>query len=281
MRRFWAALIFASAALSVWCAEGRPLFNGRDLSGWETYLAKPPASVDVPGVPRNPSGEYAAPIGVNRNPLATFAVEIVDGQPALHISGALTGGIATLETFSNYHLRAQFKWGPRRPEQKSDQQRNSGLLYHAHGAHGEGNGRWLSSQQFQVQPGNCGDYIAMGPTGAWITAKPVGAKKAVFDPDAAERKFSNASGDLARCSKLGSSEKPEGEWNTLELYCFGAESIHVVNGNVVLRARSFERASSDGETPLTGGRIELQAEGWDIYYRELQIEPIAQLPDRR
>ena len=37
-----------------------PLFNGKDLAGWDTWLGKPHKLTDLPGLPRNEQGEYAA-----------------------------------------------------------------------------------------------------------------------------------------------------------------------------------------------------------------------------
>ena len=52
----------------------RPLFNGRDLDGWDTYLARPDPSWDVPGMKRDEKGRYTEAIGVNRDPLHVFNI---------------------------------------------------------------------------------------------------------------------------------------------------------------------------------------------------------------
>jgi hypothetical protein len=259
-------------------AGWRPLFNGRDLSGWETYLAKPPKHVQVEGLSRDAQGEYTEALGVNRDPLKTFTVVEVDGEPALHIDGEVAGGIATLDTYSNYHLRLQFKWGRLREGQKPGALRNSGLLYDAHGEHGAGNGRWLPSHQFQIQNGFVGDYVAMGPCGAFIHSAKADAKKFVYEPGAEERAFSNTAPDPTRCTRRDAKENADGEWNTLDLYCVGDTAVHVVNGRAVLLARSVVRAADAAWAPLVAGRFELQAEGWDIYFRRIEICPISEIP---
>src|SRR5947208_2553963 len=91
----------ASAAGDSW----RPLFNGKDLAGWETYLDKPHPSWDVPGLKRGTNGVYLEVIGKNRDPLKVFNVETVDDRPAIHISGQGFGTMTTLGTFTNFHLR--------------------------------------------------------------------------------------------------------------------------------------------------------------------------------
>ena len=44
-------------------------------------------------------------------------------------------------------------------------------------------------------------------------------------------------------------ERPRGEWNTLELYCLGQRSVHVVNGHVVMRLSGIRQP-----TPATQNR---------------------------
>lgn len=259
-------------------SEWKPLFNGKDFNGWETYLAEPPPEVEVPGLTRTPTGVYTQVIGVNRDPFGAFSYVTLDGQTVVRISGDILGGIATTQTYSNFHLRLEFKWGALRPYQRPGQLRNSGVLYHGHGQHGEGNKRWLPSQQFQLQNGFIGDYVAMGDGVAIIPGKRVFGKRLVYDPQSSEITFSNKSPNLPRCGKRGREEKPEDEWNLVELYCVGDEAIHVVNGEVVLRAKSRMRASDNSLVPLDQGRLELQAETWEIFFRNVKIRSISKIP---
>src|SRR5262245_47970460 len=73
------------------------LFNGRDLTGWETSL----------GTPAGGEG----PLGVDRDPRHVFQVVAEDGEPAIRISGEVLGGLTTKEGFGNYRLQLEFKWG--------------------------------------------------------------------------------------------------------------------------------------------------------------------------
>jgi len=76
----------------------------------------------------------------------------------------------------------------------------------------------------------------------------------------------------------GDFEKPVGEWNTLELYAVGDRSVHVVNGKVALILTGLRQKAGDKEVPLTKGRIELQSESAEIFFRNIQIRPITQIP---
>jgi hypothetical protein len=55
--------------------------------------------------------------------------------------------------------------------------------------------------------------------------------------------------------KHGDAEKPTGQWT----YCVGTTAVHVVNGK---------------EAPLDRGRIQLQSEGAEVFYRRLRVEAI-------
>ena len=91
-----------------------PLWNGRDLAGWDTYLGRPHRSSEVPGLAKNANGEYPEPVGVNRDPRGVFSVVSTDGAPAIRVSGEIYGGLITRSEYENYHLRFEVKWGDRR-----------------------------------------------------------------------------------------------------------------------------------------------------------------------
>ncbi|MGD1084134.1 MAG: hypothetical protein ABSA47_05185, partial [Verrucomicrobiota bacterium] len=87
-------------------APWRPLFNGRDLSGWDTEMMNiPDKAWDVPGLQRDANGNYLEPLGKNRDPLHVFTVTNMDGAPTIHVSGQGFGVMMTTETFTNIHLR--------------------------------------------------------------------------------------------------------------------------------------------------------------------------------
>ncbi|MFT3868130.1 MAG: DUF1080 domain-containing protein [Nibricoccus sp.] len=265
----------AFAADAAW----RPLFNGKDFTGWETYLSVPLPTSEVPGEKRDEKGNYTQVLGVNVDPLKCFSVVEVDGKPAIRLSGEGFGTLATLETFSNYHLRFQFKWGTRKWLPGSEKKpRGSGLLYHGHGNHGDGDEgkRWMHHQQYQIQEGNCGEYVAVGDTACDITARKVDEKKFVYDPKASALMFSAKTPNQNRCNKSEVFEKDG--WNTLELVCVGDEALQIVNGHVVLRLTGSRKAAGDGYEPLTGGKLLLQMEGSEIFFRDIEIKAVTEVP---
>lgn len=272
-------LLLACASSAFSSADSwKPLFNGKDLAGWETWLAKPDASVDVPGLARGADGKYAEPVGLNRDPLGVFRVETLEGGPVLHVSGQIFGTLTTKETFANCHVRLQFKWGERRWAPRSDVVRDSGLLYRVHGPSGVSGGVWPPCIELQIQEHDVGDLWTV-ESRAFVTATPKsGDKFAVYDPSRPVLELWKWEGpNSSRCVKQADHEKPRGEWNTVELICVGEESLHVVNGQVVLRVK--QARDFDGQKVLTSGAIALQSEGAEIFYRNVEVRPISEIPE--
>ena len=74
-------------------------------------------------------------------------------------------------------------------------------------------------------------------------------------------------------------ERPVGQWNTLDLYVFGDRAVHVVNGVPVAQIRNLATVDAEGtRQPLTHGRIQLQSEGAETWFRNITVEPIKSLP---
>ena len=139
MKKFFIFCILYSLAINGFPQKGlSPLFNGKNLKGWDTFIGA--------------TEKGAKPIGLNTDPLKIFTVTEMDGIPVLRISGEINGSIATRRSYENYHVRMVFKWG-----EKIYRQLNSGLLYHSYGPFGAGLDVWMSSHEFQLCNGKMGD----------------------------------------------------------------------------------------------------------------------------
>jgi hypothetical protein len=126
-----------------------PLWNGKDLNGWTTWMQRPEPTSQVPGLARGADGSYTEAIGSNRDPLKVFTVvPDVDGKPAIRISGEVFGELRSTRVLEDYHLRFQFKWGEKKwpPRDGATRKRDSGLLYHVHAGPGEGGERRDNTQ---------------------------------------------------------------------------------------------------------------------------------------
>src|SRR4051812_19265674 len=104
------------------------LFNGKDLTGFYTYLAKH---------------------GKNKDPEKVFTVQ--DGM--VRVSGKIFGAFITEQEYENYHLVVEFKWGTETHEPRKDRARDSGILLHCVGEDGAAGGVWLESIECQMIEG--------------------------------------------------------------------------------------------------------------------------------
>jgi hypothetical protein len=257
----------------------QPLFNGKDLAGWETYLSKPEREWDVPGLKRDADGTYLEPIGKNRDPLQVFTVTTIDGRPAIRISGQGLGVLTTTPSFTNYHLRLQFKWGEQRWAPRADAVRDSGLLYHVHGDAGAIYRVWPRSVEFQIQEHDVGDLFALGTRiSVPVRADPGKPRNLIYDPNGTPTLFLDNGPVSNRAIRERDAEKPRGEWNTIELISLNGDSIHIVNGQVVMRLHHAERLDDKQPVPLRSGAIALQTEGAEIFYRDIEIREITEIP---
>lgn len=267
MKSFQLLSIVLAVSIMTGCTSSEKkvaLFNGHDLAGWDTYIA--------------PLADNLPPPGLNNDPNHIFSVVNKDGGPVLRVSGEIYGGISTQHEFSNYHLTLQFKWGENKIPSFKDRKRDSGLLYHAVGPHGVDARAWMRSQEFQIQEGDCGDYWGVAGGVFDIPATKNEKGEFVYDANGPLMTFKE-NGDVGRrCWKNPDAEKPTGEWNTVELYCKGDSSIHIMNGVVVMRLYHSRQSNNGNETPLTGGKIQLQSEGCEIFYRAIALEPIDKIP---
>lgn len=256
------------------CADNKTItiFNGKDLGGWDTYIG--PSFDTIQGK----RDSIAA--GLNNDPLKVFTVVTEDGSSALRISGERYGGISTTREYGNYHLTLEFKWGQKKWPPWPGKKRDSGILYHAVGPHGADSKFWMRSQELQIQEGDCGDYWGCAGAIFDVHARRKDSTAFIYDPAGELFTFSAAHPNGRHCIKSPDSEKESGAWNTLELYCLGDTSIHVVNGVVCMVLYNSRQRDGESENPLKEGKIQIQSEGAEVFYRNITLTPIAEIADR-
>ena len=249
----------------------KQLFNGKDLTGWDTYIG--------PDMDDNGKPVTGVPIGLNNDPKHVFTVVNQNGENVIRISGENWGAISTKKEYENYHLQLQFKWGDLLwGYKKKGKKKDSGVLYHSVGEYGADGHAWMRSQEFQVEQGNCGDYWGCAGAMADIPAIKKSETDYVYSPQGTLTTFSVSNKTGRHCIKQGDAENPTGQWNTLDLYCHGDTSIHVVNGKVMMVLYHNSQMDNGQVSPLTKGKIQVQSEGSEIYYKDIKIQSIDRLP---
>lgn len=129
------------------------LFNGKDLSGFYTWL------VDTK----------------RDDPRQVFSVK--DGM--IRISGDGFGYLATEKRYQVYELVAEFKWGEKNFRGRENKARDSGIFLHANGPDGnseDGNGAYKAAIECQIMEGAVGDLLKI--RGKW-TGELVGKAKGI------------------------------------------------------------------------------------------------------
>lgn len=253
------------------------LFNGENLDGWYTYMKSPEPTSEVSGLERNDSGEYLEPIGLNKDPLNVFTVVEEDGEPAIRISGEVFGILVTEQEFEDYHLKLEFKWGDEKYPPREDLKMDSGILYHSVGEEGAWGDVWMKSLECQVQETDCGDYISVDTVMVDIPAYQSEEDNSFyFHPDSSLVTFSP---ERAYCEFYRDYENPMGEWNSMEIYTVGGNSVHLVNGKPNMKVMNSRHIVNGQEVPLTKGKIQLQSEGAEIFYRNIELSPVSEIPE--
>jgi len=261
-----AAALYLSICLAPFSLVGQeeegfvPLFDGKSLEGWTSARS-------------SGEGDWG-PYSVNAE---EKAIHVYAGREAG--SEQKTDCLNTNKEYSHFILKLEYKWVGPRFAPRPDHDRDAGLLFHVHG-----NLRkvWPLSLEMQIgeSPGDktgygekatdkrfhTGDLFVLG--GLLRTDTPMKGKRYAKD---GERK----TGRSVKTS-LGA-ENPMGQWNEMELHVHGSEkATFIFNGETVLETFNFtQKVSEDAEkTPLTKGRIGLQAEWAEILYRNIRIKEL-------
>jgi hypothetical protein len=251
--------LLASCLLAFSTSAQKSLFNGKNLKNWDVFLGTP-----IPGYEE---------LARKATPASTYQVVEIDGQKLIRVSGEINASLATKAEYGNYHLHLEFKWG-----EKVYGKRNSGLLYHSYGPFGVAFGTWMATIEHQMMHESLGDTYLMGNTYCETKVKKEDDGKTYFySPEGQLISFSET--DNGRSIKKAKDEEKElGQWNTVDLYCFGQTSVHVVNGKVVMVNTNCSKIENGLKLPLTKGKIQIQSEGGELFIRKIEIKKIKALP---
>jgi hypothetical protein len=251
----------------------------KDLTQWETYLSYAHQPGYNGNIPKDASGAPIQPVGYNKDETHVFSVLTEPGGPVLRISGEMYGCLFTRQSYENYHLTLQVKWGKQKYEPRKTKLRDSGILYHSIGEAGAEYWRsWMQSQEFQIMEGHMGDFWCQANSAIDIRAfQSEGIMNQVADEKQPFSPFKK--GGEYFCLRSANYESPAGEWTRLELICFEGKSLHIVNGHVVMVLKDSRYTKPDGqEVPMRRGKIQLQSEAAEVFYRDIRIKPLTAMP---
>ncbi len=235
-------------------------FNGQDLTGFSHWLQ---------GLgTEDPNNVYS----------------VVDGT--LRISGEGMGYLATVNSYKNYHLRIEYRWGKK--TDGSGNVRNSGILLHANGPDGNCKGKWMASVECQLAQGCEGDFIVLRGLDAAGKTVPVtvtsdtmmaadgrtrwkrGGNKTVYT----QRQFWWSEHQVGFHELLDTrGEKdvssPVGEWTLVECICNDNRIVIKINGVTVNECYDVFPSS---------GKILFENEDNEIFFRNFELSPLSAPP---
>jgi hypothetical protein len=244
----------AAAADSAW----KPLFNGRNLSGWTVRYA-------------SRTSEGAPP------PASLFAVEngTIHAYPTQAAGSQQPNAYLESNTeYADYVLSLEYKWGEKKFAPRLAQVRDAGLLYHVHR---ERPGDWPAAAEAQIEEGDTGDSWAVSSQLASFVNPKTGLY--ALPEDGGVPRTVGHDGRFERTRHSRVNEYPG--WNTLEVIVRGDRATHIVNGVTNMRVYDIRGwdAASDSWVKLDRGRIALQAESAEIYYRNIRMRPLTDADD--
>lgn len=251
------------------------------LSQWDSYLSYRFQDGYNGTVPKDENGNAIEPIGLNKDKFGVFSIIEENNEPILQISGEIYGCVVTKKEYENYHLKLKVKWGNTKYQPRKKLLMDSGIMYHSVGDFGNDYWRsWMLSQEFQVMEGHMGDFWSQQSSSIEIRSylpegnmmNPVADKSQDFIPLGSGSEYGGF------CLRSCNYENKPGEWNTLELICFENKSLHIVNREVVMILQNSEYEKDGKRVPLQKGKIQLQSEAAEVFYKDIKIRSIDSMP---
>lgn len=211
-------LILISGALSA--QKNINLFNWENLKGWYAFSSED---------------------GILKDAETLFHVD----NQVIRLYGPKAGYLMSKKSFSEFTLKAEFRWNTDENFERKSQKKNSGLMYLVPASAKDT--LWPQGIQFQIKEGSTGDFILLQN----VTIEQNGAR--------------NEPGRSVVVKNSGNTEKTAGEWNQLEIRVDKGEIKQFLNGKLVNEARY---------PSVTKGRILLQYEGYPIDFKNIVIQKL-------
>jgi hypothetical protein len=161
----------------------------------------------------------------------------VEGD-TIYCEGSVNGYLITEKEYENYVLKVQWRWG----EKVTRPPRNSGVFVHVTGP----DKIWPKAVEAQLMADHAGDF--------WL----VDGFKLTVDPKRQDPKIARHYYRMK-----DHVEKKVGDWNQYEITCKDGMIKLVINGELVNEGAHAE---------ITKGKILLQSEGAEIYFRNVELK---------
>ena len=253
-----AAWMMMHATMAAEGGDWKPLFNGKDLEGWSVhYASKVPA-----GAP-----PAASIFTVENGEIHAYPTQAAGSeQPNAYIE--------TQSDYRDYVISLEYRWGEKRFAPRVNLLRDAGLLYHVHRERADD---WPAGAEAQIQEGDVGDSWAISTQVSSFVDPKTG--KYALPEDGGVPVTVGHDGKFERTRHNRVNEYPG--WNTLQVIVRGDRATHIVNGVTNMRVQDLRSwdAANNAWVKLDHGRIALQAESAEVFYRNIRVRALTDADD--
>ncbi len=218
--------------------------------------------------------------------------QVIDGK--LVISGDGMGAVITRNSYYDYHLVLEYRWGSRTWRERKDCARDSGLLIHSTGAEGGYSGIWIPSLEVQIIEGGVGDFIRVHgpdehgkPVHMTMTCEvePLNTNEVIWNKGSTRVTYDSS--HQPHCPRINwhlrdpnwqdvrgfrgknDPDSPGESWTQLDVICDGGDVHTFVNGVMVNEAFDVEPRA---------GKLQIQSELAEIHIRRWELWPLRNSP---
>jgi hypothetical protein len=248
MRR--AALALLAGLMLAGCA-GRTLFDGRTLAGWKAELISDNGS----------SADAASLFRVEGGAIHVYP-DAPDGSAQPHAI------LVTDSVYADYRLHIDYRWGTGAYAARQGKPRDAGVLVHILP---DTPGlvpvwyRWPLSLEYQIMEGDSGSAYLLKARATGMVDPATGVAK--------QARLIGRDYDSYKLARSANARERPG-WNSVDIEVRGDSATFWLNGRVVNRVTRIEEDRPGAPVPMTKGRIALQAESAEVFYRNIRITPL-------
>ena len=257
---------FAAISVPQSGTQWTPLFNGKNLDGWYTYTYLDRGDLKQDGK----NNDHRNIFRVDNGMIHILGIPYI-GQKVPY------GYIATSTEYSDVRIHAEYKYGTKRFvgywSSTAENPRNSGLIYLMTGPDETALG-----VECQIEESNTGDVELWGTSAMSNVINPA---YPVYDIDAPPHQLGPGGKGhyetiVTRIIKFGAFENLN-QWNSLDVILDGSRATQLVNGRIVNAVWNVSQPNPQNPSTMisiTRGRIGLQEEGAEIWFRNVKVRPL-------
>jgi hypothetical protein len=166
--------------------------------------------------------------------------------------------LVSVDDYENCVIELEYKWGDRRFAPRATMKRDAGLLFYVR----KPEQVWPPCVECQIQETDSGDIWSIY---SMVSVRLDESKS--FDPNAEPQTLGQTQ-DFTGINRRDADAGEVPGWNKIRVELRDGAGKYFLNGKLV---NAFEKAFEKDGSPLTKGRIAIQAEGAELTYRNVRV----------